>query len=259
LTQTATATSNKPAWVELSTPDVEASRTFYSRIFGWQIDVSPDPQYGGYAMAKLGAHDAAGIGPKQSADAPTAWGLYIGTENVDELAQRVEASGGTVIAPPFDVGDQGRMAVFQDPAGALISAWQPTRMGGFELQGSNGFAWAELNARSIEKVLPFYERVFGWTTKRSPVPGGPDYFEFQVDGKSIAGGTELNPQVPAGTASHWLVYFGTDDVDGTYQKAMRAGGREMLPPQDYPGGRFAILSDPQGGSFGLLQPDPNQR
>ena len=124
LATTATATLNKPAWVELSSPDAAASRDFYARLFGWQIEVSPDPQYGGYAMAKIGGDDAAGIGPKQMPEAPTAWGLYIGTDDVNGLAQRVKDAGGTVIAEPFDVGDQGRMAVFADPSGAVISAWQ---------------------------------------------------------------------------------------------------------------------------------------
>ena len=59
---------------------------------------------------------------------------------------------------PFDVGDQGRMAVFQDPAGAFISAWQGTRMGGFQTNAPNSFSWAELNARGVEKALPFYRR-----------------------------------------------------------------------------------------------------
>ena len=58
-----------------------------------------------------------------------------------------------MIAPPFDVGDQGRMAVFQDPAGAFISAWQGTRMGGFQTNGANAYGWAELNARGVDKAL----------------------------------------------------------------------------------------------------------
>ena len=95
---TATATLNKPAWVELSTPDATASHDFYARLFGWDVEVSPDPQYGGYGMARIDGVDAAGIGPKQSPEAPTAWGLYIGTEDVDTLAQRVQDAGGKVIA-----------------------------------------------------------------------------------------------------------------------------------------------------------------
>ena len=56
---TATATLNKPAWVELSSPDAAASRDFYARLFGWDIEVSPDPQYGGYGMSDLVASGAA--------------------------------------------------------------------------------------------------------------------------------------------------------------------------------------------------------
>jgi len=40
---------------------------------------------------------------------------------------------------------------------------------------------------------------------------------------------------------------------GAYQAALGAGAREMLPPRDFPGGRFAIVGDPQGAAFGLLK------
>jgi predicted enzyme related to lactoylglutathione lyase len=158
-----------------------------------------------------------------------------------------------VIAPAFDVGDQGRMAVFQDPSGAFISAWQSTRMGGFQADGSNTFGWAELMARGRDSALPFYERVFGWTQKRSPMPSGPDYVEFQADGQSVAGATELTPQMAAGAPNSWLVYFDVDDVRSTFDQAIKLGAREVAPPQEYPGGEFAILTDPQGAAFGLYK------
>ena len=161
----ATATTNRPAWVDLSSSDAAASREFYSKLFGWEVVVSPDPQYGGYAMARVGGEEVAGIGPKMSPEAPTAWSVYIGTSEADGLAQKVQDAGGTVIAPAFDVGDQGRMAVFQDPSGAFISAWQPSAMGAFKSGGLHTFGWAELSARGIEKAVPFYKSVFGWTDK----------------------------------------------------------------------------------------------
>ena len=145
------AITNKPAWIDLSTKDPEWSREFYAKLFGWQVEVNPDPQYGGYAIAKIDGNDVAGIGPTQAPDAPTAWNLYIGTEDVDDLAKRVEAAGGTVVAAPFDVGDQGRMAVFQDPTGAFISAWQPSGWAASRPSGPSAFGWAELNARGIEQ------------------------------------------------------------------------------------------------------------
>ena len=122
-----TAVANRPAWVDLSSSDPAASREFYSNLFGWQIEVTSDPQYGGYAMAKVGGKDVAGIGPKMAPEAPTAWNVYIGTSDAGEVAKKVEAAGGNVVMAPFDVGDQGKMAVFQDPSGAFISACQPAQ------------------------------------------------------------------------------------------------------------------------------------
>ena len=254
MAQARTELQNKPAWVDLSSSDAAGSREFYSRLFGWTIEVSPDPQYGGYAIARIGDEDVAGIGPAQSPEAPTAWSLYIGAPDAEEVAAKVKAAGGTVVVPPFDVGGQGRMAVFQDPTGAFISAWQPQAMHGFRSGTRHTFGWAELNSRGIERATPFYNQVFGWTAKTSEMgEGAPPYTEFQLGGTSIAGGMEMNPMVPAEVPSYWMVYFNVDDVDGSLAQAVAAGAKEILGAQDFPGGRFAILSDPQGAVFGLLK------
>ena len=71
MAQAKTAIANKVVWVDLSSSDPAASRDFYSKLFGWNVEISPDPQYGGYGLAKLDGKDVAGIGPKQSAQAPT--------------------------------------------------------------------------------------------------------------------------------------------------------------------------------------------
>jgi predicted enzyme related to lactoylglutathione lyase len=253
MAQTISALKNKPAWVDLSSTDAAASRDFYSKLFGWNLEVSEDPQYGGYATAKIGDQSVGGIGPKQGNDtSPTAWSLYIGTDDTEALAGKVQAAGGTVIAPPFDVGDQGRMAVFQDPSGAFISAWQAGQMSQFVTGLPNAYGWAELNARGLDRAIAFYEAVFGWTHSTSPFGEGQVYTQFEHDGESIAGALEMNPMIPAEVPSYWMVYFMADDVDAAYQKALELGAREMVSPQDFPGGRFAIVTDPQGASFGLL-------
>jgi predicted enzyme related to lactoylglutathione lyase len=254
MAQATTSTANRPAWVDLSSADAPASREFYANLFGWDIEVNDDPQYGGYALARVDGKDAAGIGPKMDPNAPTAWSLYIGTDDAEALADRVTAAGGTVVMAPFDVGDQGRMAVFQDPAGAFISAWQGTRMGGFQTAAPGSFGWAELNARGVDRAVPFYEQAFGWTARRSEMSADrPPYNEFLVDGETVAGAWEMSPGIPAGVPSYWQIYFAVEDVDDAFRRALEAGAREMVAPQDFPGGRFAIASDPQGASFGLLR------
>jgi uncharacterized protein len=250
-----TAIANKPTWVDLSTTDAAAARDFYSKVFGWKIDVNPDPQYGGYGMAKVADKQVAGIAPKMSPEAPTAWSVYIATDDADDLAKKVQAAGGKVVAPPFDVGDQGRMAAFQDPSGAVISAWQAGAMRTpMPVGEANTFGWVELSARGVDKAIPFYQKVFGWSLKTNDMgPNQPPYYEFQLGGDSVAGGQEMQAMVPPQVPSNWLVYFTVPDVDKSFKAATQAGARELVAPMDFPGGRFAILSDPQGASFGLLK------
>src|SRR5438132_10116090 len=89
-----TAVANKPIWIDLSSGDAAGARDFYSKLFGWKVEVDPDPQYGGYAMAKLGGKDVAGIGPKQMAEAPSAWAVSIGRPHVADGVKEDEAAGG---------------------------------------------------------------------------------------------------------------------------------------------------------------------
>ena len=62
--------------------------------------------------------------------------------------------------------------------------------------------------------------------------------------------------VPAEVPSYWQIYFDVDDVDAAFNRAIDLGATEMVAPQDMPGGRFAIVTDPQGASFGLVKMAP---
>ena len=249
-----TAVAHKPVWTDLSTSDPQGAREFYSAVFGWKVEVNPDPQYGGYALAKVHGKDVAGIGPKPMPEAPVAWTVYIGTPNAAETAKKAEAAGAKIIAPVMEVGDQGHMAIIQDPSGAYLGLWQAGKMQGSQSEGSSSMGWAELNARGFDKAESFYKKLFGWGEKKTPGAGeNPEYTEFQLHGDSVAGGMEMNPMVPAEVPSYWMVYFNVDNVDKAFDKVIEHGGKEMLSPMDMPGGRFAIVSDPQGASFGLLK------
>jgi predicted enzyme related to lactoylglutathione lyase len=247
-----TSRLNRARWIELTTDDQSAAEQFYSQLFGWEIEKTDDPQYGGYAMGRIEGGQTAGIGGKQDPSQPSAWSLYIGSDDVDALAQRFADMGGRVIAPPFDVGDQGRMVVLQDPGGAFISAWQGTGAGSFVTDVPGAFSWGELNARGVEEALRFYQRVFGWGV-RTTDGGDRPYHEFQLDGHSILGAMEIPTAVPAFVPPHWLIYFDVEDLDESADRARHLGAREVLGPMDFPGGRFALVTDPQGAMFGLLK------
>ena len=254
-----TITMNKPGWVDLSSSDAAGAREFYSKLFGWKADVITDPAAGGYAMFKLDGKEVAGVGPVQSPQQPSAWTMYVLVPDADAAATKAKASGGTVIAEPFDVLKAGRMALLADPSGAIFGVWQPKEHAGWEVDGVPGsVCWVELDSRNIDAARRFYTDVFGWMAKDSSVPGAPAYTEFQLDGgTSFAGGMAMPEMVPAATPSFWMTYFAVTDADGVAARAKELGGSATTEPQDIPEvGRFAVIQDPQGAHFGILQPAP---
>jgi len=68
---------------------------------------------------------------------------------------------------------------------------------------------------------------------------------------------DINGRVPEEVPNHWLVYFATDDADATVAKAKDSGGEAVFGPQDIAEvGRIAVLKDPFGAVFAVIQPDP---
>ena len=83
--------------------------------------------------------------------------------------------------------------------------------------------------------------------------GAGEYTLFEVDGQMV-GGT-IAPQMP-GVPNHWHVYFAVTDADAAVAKATELGGTVMAEPFDTPVGRMAVVSDPQGAVFSIMQPAP---
>jgi predicted enzyme related to lactoylglutathione lyase len=238
-------------WVDLGSPDVDASRAFYGGLFGWEAG-EPVPEAGGYTMFTLEGKLVAGLGPLMSPEQPPAWSTYVATDNADATIQKVREAGGQVVVEPMDVMDAGRMAAFIDPTGAFLGVWQPGQHQGAQIVNQPGsFIWNELDTRNIEAAKPFYQHVFGWTAKTSN-DGGMSYTEWQLDGRSIAGGMQMGDQIPADVPPHWLTYFAVQDCDAAVAKAQELGGKVLMPAMDMPGMRFAVLSDPQGAVFGVI-------
>ncbi len=244
--------AHRPIWVDNSSKDPVANRTFYADLLGWELDVSEDPQYGGYTTAKRDG-DVAGFGGQQDPNMPpSVWNLYISTSDAQATVAAATAAGGKVIVPPFPIGTMGTSAFIADPSGAVFGLWQAAEMPGFGYQGPNGFGWTELNARGVDKVIPFYRQLFGWGHRASDMGEGRTYHEFLDGEESLAGAWEMSPQLPPQVPSYWLVYFAVDDVGATHEQAVKAGATSFMGATDFPGGQFARLSDPQGGMFGLL-------
>jgi hypothetical protein len=242
-----------PCWIDLGSPDLEASKAFYTALLGWTAHTSDDPAMGGYTMFHQGDSPVAGLGGLMSDAAPPAWTWYAATDNIDATAARVEGSGGKVVAAPMDIPGAGRMAVFMDSTGAAFSAWQPGDFKGAEVVNEpHSFAWNELMVREIDGATDFYGKVLGWTTQTNDQLG-MEYTLFQVGDRSVAGMMPMaGDQWPEDLPSHWMIYLAVADTDAAAERVRELGGTISVPPTDSPAGRFAVAGDSTGAVFAFV-------
>jgi uncharacterized protein len=245
------------SWAELATTDQKAGVQFYRALFGWDVNEQPMGGDEVYTMFTLrGKEVAAGytMRPEERQHgAPPHWNLYVTVASADESAKKAESLGAKVLAPPFDVMDVGRMAILQDPTGAVFELWEAKKHIGAKILNEPGaLVWSELTTRDTKRAESFYTSLFGWTAKHA-APGSPmEYTEFQNQGKPGVGMMAMPKQVPAQVPSYWMPYFQVADCDASTAKAKELGAKPIVGPQDIPGtGRFAILTDPQGAMFAV--------
>jgi hypothetical protein len=248
--------ANTPGWFDIGT-DVETAKAFYTALLGWDaVDAGPPEETGGYGFFLKDGKMVAGFGPQQN-PGPPFWTTYVIVDSAEEAAKRVEAAGGSVVMAPMAVMDQGTMAVFTDHQGAFISVWQAGQHTGAQVVREAGaFTWAELHSRDVAGSKAFYASAFGWDAETSGEGGPMPYTEFKVGGESIAGLMEIGSEMPAGVPPHWMPYVEVADTDATVAKATSLGGSVLVPATDFPGGRFAIISDPQGATLGIMTSSP---
>ena len=252
------------SWVDLATTDAAGAKQFYTELMGWathDIPMGPDSFY---TMLQLEGRDVAALSQmseaQQAQGMPAMWNSYVTVENVDESAEKATALGGTVIAPPFDVFDSGRMAVVQDPTGAVFSIWQAKSHIGAKLVNIPGtLAWNELATKDVAQAKAFYSQLFGWETETQDMGNGMEYTSIMNKGRSNGGMMQMTAEW-GDTPPHWGVYFAVADCDASVEKAKSLGATIHVPPQDIPEvGRFSMIQDPQGATLTLIQllrPDP---
>lgn len=246
-----------PSWIELSSPDTDASAAFYCALMGWSATDPGPPETGGYRMFQKDGLSVAGLMSKMQAEQPTAWATYISVADADETGQKVKAAGGSVVVEPMDVMDIGRMAVFGDPTGAVFGVWQPKAFAGADLVNEPGsLCWNEVLTRDADAGKAFYQAVFGWAAGRPSFENAPEsYTVWEVAGKPVGGMMQMTDEhFPPEVPPHWGVIFAVADCDATLAKARELGATVSNGPMSMSIGRFAGLIDPQGAAFTVMQP-----
>ena len=127
-------------------------------------------------------------------------------------------------------------------------------------EDGGAFIWYELMTDDVAGAREFYRAVVGWEIEAEgqAVPTGTTYRMIQrADGGMAGGLLEITADMKAnGAKPDWLGYIHHPDVDAAVAKVTEAGGTAHMPPMDMPVGRMAMVSDPQGAVFYLMNPTP---
>jgi predicted enzyme related to lactoylglutathione lyase len=243
-------------WADCNSTDMDKARAFYTAVMGWTSYDLPMGNGQVYTMFQCEGHDIAGLGPQQD-QMPSVWNSYIAVDDVDALTNKVPLLGGQVIAEPFEVFENGRMAVIQDPSGAFVSLWQARNHIGSGLVNTAGaIAWNELATREPQKAEDFFTALLGWTFQPGPMPG---YRLCFVNGR-VNGAIMPMDENWGDMPPHWLIYFSVKDIHDVAQKVPANGGTldtEIMNAEST--GSFVIVSDPTGAVSAMMQitnPDP---
>lgn len=245
-------------WIELGTTDQAAAKTFYNALFGWtavDFPMGPGEFYTMFSLQGRNAAAAYTIRPEQKAHGvPPHWMIYVAVESADDTCKRAASAGGKILNGPFDVFTFGRIAVVQDPTGAVFSIWQAASHQGTGTAGVDGtLCWADLNTPDADRAKAFYSEVFGWnfTLDENDSSG---YLHIK-NGEEYIGGIPPADTQSADVPPHWLAYFLVSDCDASTDKAKQLGAKACLEPMTLEKvGRFAVLADPQCAAFSIFQP-----
>jgi predicted enzyme related to lactoylglutathione lyase len=248
-------------WHELRTTDAKAATDFYTHVVEWKTIASGDPSGIPYTLLSVGDLSTAGLmqltPEMQAGGMKPAWVGFIGVDNVDANAKRVEQAGGKLHCEPMDIPGIGRFASAEDPQGATFLLFKgsleyaPSR----PTMGTPGtIGWNELSANDGESAWPFYSELFGWK-QDSTMDMGPmgTYRIFNNGGAPI--GAVMTRDHSKSPVPFWLYYFNVEDIDAAVIRIQDKKGQVCMGPHQVPGDLWIVVgNDPQGALFALVGP-----
>ena len=245
-------------WYELMTPDPDGAKAFYEAVVpGWRVGPG-SAEHHGYREINLdtGGH-AGGLMPPNdemiAGGAKPVWLGYIGVDDVDETVARIEAKGGRVHLPAFDIPAIGRIAMVTDPQGIPFYVMRgaiETPSDAFSPTAEGHVSWNELMTSDPLAAREFYDALFGWTSDDfMPMGENGEYRFFGHHGATIGA---VCGEMGSGN-SKWRYYIRVPSISAAVDAVKSGGGQVVMGPHEVPGGDHIIIGiDPQGAEFALV-------
>ncbi len=243
--------AGEPCWVDLLTSDVEQAIEFYGALFGWKpaegSRTAPvvEMRLEGKAVTGFLHNDR----PQQLDDV---WTTYLNVTDVHAAVYSVKLHGGTVYLEPTATEHEGIVAVVGDPSGIGVGLWQSLHPILTTATGRPGTRiWNELHTTAFPVVTRFYRDALGW--ELFPIADTDDfrYQSFRQGAEAKAGIFDISGQEHPDPG--WRTYFAVANADATVELAEKLGAQVLRPATDSPFGRMAVLKDPTGAEFSIMQ------
>jgi len=246
----------KVIWADLVTPDLEAAEQFYAGLLGWRFkDLSAQGER--YAVALLDGQPVAGLlqrSMSQRAHRRPAWLTFIAVRDVDAATRNARQRGAHVLAAARSFPDRGRQAILSDPQGAVFavlasSSGDPPDV----LPAIGDWIWSSLLTRDPGRDAAFYQDLFAYDVFDQDDGPAAGQLVLSTDDYARVGVSAL-PAAASHGHPHWLDFVRVADADAAAARAVALGGKVLVAPYaEEEGVRLAVVADPQGATFGLMQ------
>ena len=117
---------NPFAHIELTTTDLGQAKKFYKKLFDWKLsDMPMEPVY---TMINPGKGPGGGMQAQPMPNAPVTWLPYVEVDSVKRSLAKAEKNGAKIVVPEMDIGKNGIIGIFVDPAGAMLGVWSKAKV-----------------------------------------------------------------------------------------------------------------------------------
>lgn len=239
--------SGTVTWLDLVTTDLTDAAGFYRGLLGWEL-VTERSRAGLHVVGEIDHHAVAGMLDSvafEGSPGIARWTVFFRVERLEDTIGVATSEGGVLRSGPFSMSQGVRIALVEDPAGAVFGLVEQDPGLGVEPSGRRGgFVAAELHTDDLE-LTDFYVALFNWTVVRE---ADGRSVTFERSGEEAAGLVADSPLVL--DEPRWVVYFEVDDLDDALERVESLGGSvvALSPEDEIP---CAIVADPEGAVLGL--------
>ena len=235
-------------WHDLVTDDPEAVKRFYGELLGWQFRAVAEGDY--HLILNQGRAIGGMVDGRrfQQQGSISQWVVVLSVADLDDSVAAVTGSGGRLIGGPADLGRRGRLALAEDPRGAIFAMLQTLDGDPPEREAAVGeFMWNELWTDDAERSRKFYRELMGYRQGELHLDDGTVYRYLEGNGRPRAA---VTPRPAETIGPTWVSIIRVADVSAVSDRVESLGGDLLLPARSNPiGGELAVIRDPSGAGF----------